>query len=361
VVQSGWRGKTRIALREIVTNSPNPIIVHNPDGAIRYVNPAFEKLTGFSAGELLGTKPPFPWWPAEQLPQRSQAFLQNLTSDYSRIERIVRSKKGENRYVEITRNTVRDREGNRQYHISIWNDTTEQKNLQKNLEFYIGQVTRAQEEERKRIARELHDDTAQALAILGLEIESIGRNRNLSREDFPQVMEKLRNKVTQILDDVRRFSHELRPDLLDQLGLIMAVENIVEELGQSSRISASFEVIGDEHRLPADKELLIFRIIQESLNNIRKHSQATQVKVRIKFKPAKVLVMISDNGVGFAVSRVMSELASRGNMGLLGMQERVRQLSGHLTIKSSPGKGAMVFILIPEISPERDTIQAAAA
>lgn len=334
----------------LLRNSPNPIVVYNPDGSIRDVNPALESLIGFSAGELIGIRPPFPWWPEERKEERSQVFVQGLINDRARVERYVKSKNGDSFCVEITRSTVRDPKGDRKYHISVWIDITEQKRLQNNLEFYAAQVTRAQEEERKRIARELHDDTAQALAVLGLEIESIGRNKNLTSEDIPRKMDELKNKVNRALSDVRRFCHELRPEILDQLGLTLALENLVDEMRQTLRIKAAFEALGEERTLPSDKELLIFRIVQESLTNIRKHSQAGEAKVRIKFKPDKVTVMVIDNGMGFRVEETMRGLASRGSMGLLSMHERVRLLGGRLFLRSWPGKGTAVLISVPEIT-----------
>ena len=344
----------------ILINSPNPILVYDPDASIRYVNPAFEKLTGFSAHELIGVKPPFPWWPEEHRRQRGQMLIQSLQSDVMRAERIVRSKSGEYLTVDITRSTVRDSTGNCKFNISIWVDITEQIRMRRNLEFYAEQITRAQEEERKRIARELHDDTAQALSLLGLEIESIGRKNDLHREALPGIMEDLRNKVSRVLNDVRRFSHELRPDLLDHLGLIMAVENMVDEMGQVNQIETGFEVLGDEYRLSGERELLIFRIIQESLNNIRKHAQAKVVKVKVKFKPERVLILIADNGKGFDVSRVMNELANRKNLGLLGMRERVRLMGGRLSILSRTQQGTMIFVSVPSKSREMNGDQAGA-
>ena len=211
------------------------------------------------------------------------------------------------------------------------------------MRFYIAEITKAQEEERKRIARELHDDTAQSLATLSLDIEAISAAKDQLSQEAVQRLEELRAKTVTMLGGLRRFVHELRPADLDQVGLVPALESLSKELSNEVKITARVEVTGSERRLPGDAELVLFRIAQEALRNVRKHSEATEAVIRVEFAPGTVRMNVIDNGCGFEVPEVPGDFAGNGKLGLIGMHERAR-LDGSFSVQSQVGKGTTVTV-----------------
>ena len=332
----------------LLRNAPNPILVVNPDKTVKYVNSALEKLTGFSSTEIIGRKPPYPWWPEETLKLDISEFNEVLRSKGVRkLKKLFKKKSGERFWVEIT-STLVSSYGGREYYLSSWVDITEERRLRENMEFYISEITRAQEEERKRIAREIHDEPVQSLASLAHKIEAIATKKGRLPEDVVQYLEKLCSETKGIRDGLRRFSHELRPGVLDQVGLGSALELLVEELSIDQYISTSFDISGSERRLKPEAELALFRIAQEALSNVRRHSGAKKAAIELLFTSRKVKLTISDNGRGFQLPEVLSDLATEGKLGILGVQERTRLLNGKFSIKSIVGKGTKVVVEVTE-------------
>jgi signal transduction histidine kinase len=216
--------------------------------------------------------------------------------------------------------------------------------MQENLRFYLHQVTRAQEEERKRISRELHDDTIQALVVLSRQLDSLASGDKGLSEDGRLRLEELWRQTNDIIRGVRRLSQDLRPAALDRLGLLSALEWLASDVSEYSGITTKVNVLGDAHRLPEEIELVLFRITQEALRNVWRHSQATNVEVTVEFNQDKTRITISDNGKGFSVPETMGNLARDGKLGLAGMQERARLLGGTLTVESEPGKGSSITV-----------------
>lgn len=330
----------------LLRNSPNPIIVVNPDASIGYVNPAFENMTGFTTAEIVGAKPPYPWWPREHRRKIRNHFDKELNCGAKPNEMLLRRKKGEQFWVKTTSVVVKDN-GKIRYRLSNWIDITEQRRLRENMQFYVTQITRAQEEERKRIARDLHDDTAQTLTGICMDIDDMISTVDGLPEIAINRLRLLRVKVDRTLEEVRRFSHELRPVLLDRFGLVPSIRLLIEEMAEQGGFACSFDAIGSEKRLPPEVELTFFRITQEALHNIRKHARASEVIVNIVFTKKKLKMCICDNGCGFTLPKVMGELGRAGKIGLLGMTERVRLLNGNVSIKSRSGKGTIVTAEVP--------------
>ena len=230
-----------------------------------------------------------------------------------------------------------------------WVDLTEQKRLKANMEFYLSQITRAQEAERKRVAREIHDESIQSLATLALGIDAIANRKERLPEDVILRLKGLRAEANSILDGLRRFSHELRPGVIDQVGLVPALELLIEELNKENRVKASLEVAGSEQRLIPETELALFRIAQEALHNIKKHSGATKAAIRLKFTREKVQLTVSDNGRGFEPPDTLSDLAVESKLGLLGIQERTHLLNGKLFVRTRIGRGTTVVVEVADI------------
>lgn len=201
----------------------------------------------------------------------------------------------------------------------------------------------AQEEERRRLARELHDDTAQSLASILLRLRVLERSTDL-QQCHAQVQE-LRTLVAHSLDDVRRMALDLRPSTLDDLGLGPAVESHARAFAEHWGLRVRCQIAGIERRLPRPTELIVYRIVQEALTNIAKHAQATEVIVGLERRGQNLQVMVKDNGRGFDVA---ATLASRERgLGLFGMEERAALAGGRVEFASGPGDGATITAVIP--------------
>ena len=345
--------RARDALRDseefsssLLNSAPVPILVINPDTSIRYVNPALEKVTGFCSSKLVGKKPPYPWWTDKDLDKKIGDLDRNICEQTRGVEVLCKKKNGEQFWAEMNFVPV-ENNGELKYCVSSWIETTEQKRLRENLHLYIMEVTRTQEKERERIAHELHDETIQALFSLLTDVnEAIMVKRQVSKEGI-QRLEKLKTKIDGIMNEVRRFSHELRPGLLDEFGLIPSLELLINEGRGRGKLHSRMEIIGSKQRLTPETELVLFRIIQEALHNIRKHSMATKAVIRIQFNKKKVELNIIDNGCGFKLPKVLSGFVHKGKLGLMTMNERARLLNGSFSVKSDVGKGTTIVVKIP--------------
>ena len=210
----------------------------------------------------------------------------------------------------------------------------------------------AQEDERRRIARELHDEMGQHLTALTLGLRELGDSVQLS--DLSEA--KLR-QVQELTNQVSREMHvlamDLRPTTLDDLGLQTALSNYLEQWMERTTISIELHSIGfDERRLHPNIETALYRIVQEAMTNVIKHAQADHVSVILESRLDHVLTIVEDNGQGFDVEAMMNEPVTQGGLGLIGMQERVTLLGGTFNLESSPGIGTSIFVRIP-ISEQR--------
>jgi signal transduction histidine kinase len=219
---------------------------------------------------------------------------------------------------------------------------------QRDLRDYLGSVTIAQEEERRRLARDLHDDTIQSLVALTRKAQLT----RLSLAGNPEVgqLADMEEMIIQIIEDLRRISRDLRPVILDELGLTPALKMLVQESGSAINIPVTFSVTGNERRLPEDVELALFRISQEALSNIARHAQASHGEVHLTFDPGAVVLTVTDDGRGFDVPESPIDIVSEGHYGLLGLFERADMVGGYLTIQSETNQGTRITITIPKLT-----------
>jgi signal transduction histidine kinase len=222
--------------------------------------------------------------------------------------------------------------------------------LYENMRFYVRQITRAQEDERKRIARDLHDDTIQALVAFSRRLDALRPASHADREQWPAAalerIGELQDQMDEVIKGVRRFSQALRPSVLDDLGLLPALEGLVS-LTEQAGIQTRFEVLGDKRRFSPEAELTLFRIAQEALTNVRKHAGATRVAVAVEFTDGAVRLTLQDNGKGFSPPALTGDLAAAGKLGLVGMYERARLLGGTLQVHSEAGLGTRITVSVP--------------
>jgi len=223
--------------------------------------------------------------------------------------------------------------------------------LYENLRFYIQKITEAQESERKRIARDLHDETIQMLIAISRRLEALATIPERLPEAAKPHLESLRDLIGDTLKGIRRFLHALRPPTLDHLGLMAALEGLADDLRERDKIDTEIRVTGGARRLMPQEELTLFRVVQEILTNVRRHSGASSTIVQVEFHPARVRISVEDNGCGFDAPERIGDLVSSGKLGLIGMYERARALDGTLMIRSRPGEGTVAIVDVP-VQPE---------
>lgn len=209
------------------------------------------------------------------------------------------------------------------------------------------QVTRAQEAERMRIARELHDETAQALVALGHRLDGVASTSGLP-EQTRRALDDIRAMADTTLAGVRQFSRALRPSILDHLGLVPALDWLTADLSERAALAARFEVSGEKRRLPAETELALFRICQEALRNAEKHSGATAAVVTLAFSDGLVRLTVTDDGSGFDLSASSDRFIRSGQLGIAGMFERAQLIGARLAIDTAPGRGTSVTVTVGE-------------
>jgi two-component system, NarL family, sensor histidine kinase DegS len=208
------------------------------------------------------------------------------------------------------------------------------------------QVIQAQEEERKRVAREIHDGPAQMMANVALRADICEKMLDRDLDSVRKELQELKKTVRESLIEVRKIIFDLRPMTLDDLGLIPTLRNYLLHFQRNYGIETRLKVIGPERRFQGGLEIALFRAVQEALMNTWKHAQATCVTVKVEITDKRIRVHIQDNGCGFDVERVMSS-REQGRFGLLGMQERIQLLNGEIHIHSRPGSGTNIMISLP--------------
>lgn len=223
------------------------------------------------------------------------------------------------------------------------------KAAQEGLHDYIGAITSAQEEERTRLARELHDDTIQAVIALKQRVQLV--RKTIKDQKGIQALGELETLAGQTIENLRRLTRALRPIYLEDLGLVTALEMLARETSENNTLRVDFQKTGRERRLAREVELSLYRIAQEALNNAVKHSRAAHADLKIAFEPAEVRMEISDDGQGFTVPNSPTEFAPKGHFGLLGVHERVDLIGARLEIESAPGKGTRLTLALSEAPP----------
>jgi PAS domain S-box-containing protein len=246
-----------------------------------------------------------------------------------------RAKDGTHYWVDTTIVPFMNDKGKPYQYLAIRYEITERKRVEQELQKMMTSIIDVQEEERKRLSRNLHDGLGQNLYSHLITI-----NRLLSELDHP-LLEQMQKEATQLIEEIRDISWELRPSVLDDLGLVPAIRSFLSRFSENYHIDVFFECML-KRRLDISIELTIYRIIQEALTNIRKYADVSEAAVTVRDFDQSVRVMIEDKGRGFEIGN-----QTRG-VGLFSMDERARAVGGELTINSSPGKGTRVILEIPK-------------
>ncbi|RDV84069.1 sensor histidine kinase [Ammonifex thiophilus] len=213
-------------------------------------------------------------------------------------------------------------------------------------------VLEVQEEERRRVAREIHDGPAQVMANVVLRVEYCLKLMEKRPEALGEELRALQELVREGLQEVRKIIYDLRPMALDDLGLVAALRRYLEDFRAARGLETDFVLLGRERRLPATQEAAIFRIVQEALSNVAKHAAASRVLVKLEFGPRRLNLVVKDDGRGFVPEKVLGE---RRGFGLWSMKERAELLGGELGVFSNPGQGTVITLSVPLAGEEGES------
>jgi two-component system sensor histidine kinase DegS len=351
-------------LARILDGLPIPVFEINKDHRVIQWNAALESLSGITKKEVIGTDNQ---WRAFYGAKR--VVLADLIADNAPDSVIDIHYKNKAQKSQLIEGAYEAEDffpslgkGGRWYHftaspikekgriigaIEILENVTERHIAEQNLKYYIGEVTRVQEEERKHIARELHDTTVQTLVALIYQVENFMAGKPCLTDREMARLAAVRDNLKSAVDEVRRFSRYLRTPILDDLGLVPALESVRTELKKGYGMDVTIEAPGGQQRVEPAIELALFRIIQEALNNAAKHSQASQAEVKLEFSDDRIRATVIDRGIGFDIPASIGSLPRDGKLGLAGIGERVELLGGTLKITSRKGQGTVMVVELP--------------
>ena len=331
-------------MESIFANVSDAILVVDEAGVIVRANAALERMTGWTTEELIGKK-----HICELCLGMATCMEDSTCADcffkqvqMPSFEMRLRTKDGREypvaassaRLPEVSKNKIvmiiRD--------LSVQQRTEKERNQYKLTHFAI----QAQEEERKRIARELHDGVGQALYSILVGLNVIGQD-NLT-DPIKQHVNDLLQMTSKAMEEVKRMALELRPSALDDLGLLPALRSLMKRVEKSFQIQVEMHVQGEKRRYSAAMETALYRIVQEAMTNTAKYGKASQLGIVFENREKEVVVTVVDDGVGFDVEQALN--AGKG-LGLFGMRERAQLLGGTVDIRSAPDDGTTVIIRIP--------------
>jgi PAS domain S-box-containing protein len=346
-LESVRRELQRISRRfqEIFEKAHDAIWIQDLDEKIISANAACSKVTGYSGGEMIGMRIDrlFPQEALDRAREVMKTLLERgeLKQPY---EQQIMKKDGTLAEIMVTSSLLGEEKSAAFLHIA--RDISAERKLQRSLRLYSEQIGRAHEEERKRIARELHDDTIQTLVVISRQLDSVISRQKKTGDKITGSLEDVRKEIDESMVRIRRFIQYLRPPILEYLGLVPALRELGEQLQREKGIRISIESAEDRYSLDAEQQLLVYRIVQEALRNVWKHSRAQLCTVHLDRQGSLIHIVIEDDGIGFS-TRDPNDLVSSGKLGLMGMQERVHLLGGSLEIHSSRGRGTTVVLRIP--------------
>jgi len=339
--------ESEMRYRDLFEHSALPMSRASLSGKIIAVNARFAELTGYSRNELL-----YKMTIADLVPPElagsvmATHWARRATGAPESYETVIVTKEGERRTVAITTRLIPGTDED----IAVLQNITERKQAEQEMETSRQQmralsarVLSAQEKERTRISREIHDELAQALTALRFDLTSL-RKRFAGREDaLAQKLTEMDDRISETISAVRRISTELRPGMLDDLGLVSAAEWYLNDFQERTKIKCDLKIQPKDFALDAERSTAVFRILQEALTNVIRHAKATEVLVSLIKEPDQLLFVVRDNGRGITVEQA----SSRKSLGLIGMRERARLWQGSVRIEGVMGKGTTVAVEIP--------------
>jgi PAS domain S-box-containing protein len=352
----------------IVDSSGDAIISQDINGIITSWNKAAEHVFGYSAQEAIGQNIAIIVPPHRRSEESDVLARLRRGEGVDNLETVRRRKDGSLFEISVTVSPMEDASGRIVGASRVARDITERKRMEsmsKEAEL-SGRLLQLQDDERRRVARELHDGVGQLLAALSMNTHKIAKEKGSLSAIATRCMDETLTLLDQAISELRTISYLLHPPLLDEVGLHSALTEYVEGFGERSNISVSLDLPPDLQRLPRDVELSLFRIVQECLTNIHRHSHSAAASVRLAQLPGEIQLQICDQGSGMSPESQEKVFSGRNSgVGLRGMLERVRQIGGTLQIQSN-GNGTSILVVVPiqdaEHSPSNnDPLKAKAA
>jgi PAS domain S-box-containing protein len=342
--------ESQLQYRNLVENISEMYCILDQQYNIIYGSPNLFSRTGYHETQLVGTH--FFRLPDHRDRQRVlHAFDESTrkgTVDTT-CEFRLQPKNGMAFWIEQSTRIERDESGNVVEYRNLLRDISERKRAEEVFRNLSSRIIEAQESERRRVARDLHDGINQILSSIQFRLKSTEEKDTTRKNPLLREIGEARMLLEEAIQEVRRISQNLRPSILDDLGLIAAVRSVCDEFIERCKIQIDTEFSGIVNRLPDNIELVLFRTIQEALNNIEKHSAATRVDIHLVMKDAYIEALIRDNGKGFDHISLAEKRKKHRGLGLDGMKERVTYLGGTVEVTSKVHKGTEVVVQIPWI------------
>jgi PAS domain S-box-containing protein len=335
------------ALRQqanLLEQAHDAILVWEFPRTIVYWNRGAEQLYGFSREEAIG-RPSHEFLQTEH-PMATSEFDAVLYRDGEWTGELTQTTRDGRKIIVESRHVLMHEAGGRRLVLETNRDITERKLTEQALEDLAGRLIKAQEEERSRIGRELHDHISQTLGVLTIKIDQLRANGEIP-PGIGGVLDELRRDTSEITDDVHRLSHRLHSSTLDYLGLVPALQKLVSEFSARHDIAVTFAHVSLPPSLPSEVALCLFRIAEESLTNIAKHSKARSANIQVAGAPDGIHLSVEDAGAGFD----MTTLESKAGLGFVSMQERLRALRGTIHVDSAPSRGTRIDAWVPPTTP----------
>lgn len=321
------------------------IFTLTPEGFISSWNPGAERIKGYKAQEILGKH-----FSAFYMPEDVQAGQPERGLKTASVEGRFEAegwrvrKDGSRFWANVIISALRDQRGKLRGFVKITRDVTEKKKAEEDLYALSGRLLQAQDEERRRLARDLHDSAGQILAVLGMNLAALPEQTD--QKALTQLARENRALVDQLTQEIRTISYLLHPPLLDENGVSDALRWYVEGLTQRSGLDVTLELPEDLGGVPRELGLAIFRVVQECLTNVYRHSGSKTASIRVARDSAGIHTEVEDQGVGITPDRLNRLQSSGSGLGLRGMKERIRQFGGSLNIESND-HGTKVSVDIP--------------
>ncbi|MBT8340605.1 MAG: PAS domain S-box protein [Desulfatitalea sp.] len=351
--------KSESKYRELVQNANSLIIRFDTMGRIKFFNEFAQHFFGYTEKEILGrslldTILPTVRSNGHDISPDIEAFLSD--PEQFRINESENMRRnGERVWITWTNRPIFNEQGELEEFLCVGMDITERKRARRQIQNLTHELMKAQENERHRIARDLHDHIAQDLSSLKIRLQTLFETHPPDTDDARGEADGTLAILQRTISDVRNLAYDLRPPGLDQLGLVRTLYLYCDDFSQQNHLKVDFVAAGlDDLVLDEDIQINLYRLIQEALHNVNKHAEARGVTVRLVASSPNLMLRIIDDGKGFNVKDWRSQVNKEKRMGLQSMVERVGLLDGTIDIRSRPGKGAGIFITIPIKEQQRD-------
>jgi PAS domain S-box-containing protein len=341
--------ESEVRFRNIADTAPVLIWIFGPDKRATFFNKAWLEFTGRTMEQGLADG-----WAQGVHPNDLDRCLATYSSSFDarrgfQMEYRLRRADGEHRWV-LDKGIPRYHEGEFAGFIGSCLDVTEQKQIeerlragQQQLQTLAGNLLTAQEDERRRLSRELHDDVTQELASLSIELGRLATEIPNSLENTRAQVQAMQDRTIQLSAEVRRLAYGLHPSVIEDLGLSIALKEFCHQLGIAKAINVHYQGLVEDRSFDKTTATCLYRVAQESLRNSTIHGHATEVHVELTAEAASIHLRVRDNGTGFSIE----DARTNTGLGLISMQERIRFVGGTLTVSSQPGKGTEISASVP--------------